>query len=314
MEKPSTIALARRPSRSVRTKNADRASPPRRPRRTEDPLSTGEPPRLRTRQVILAAEIIAAVAIKISWRRHRMAVRPLSKINVRLRLDQSILIFNGVRMSLTQNLNFIQEYWIDAWQRSILTLDVLRERGNICLEHNAQNAPQRAELRVRARPRRPHPAERPVNYVLVRIVPPDGQAGRSGQAAVHRRRPARRPWARHRRHEAGQRDRRCAWRPAIPATSSASCPQPDAGPDDRGRVRGRSVVRRRGRGAPSRGRRQAGHHRQLPGRLAGHDDGGDPARPRRSDPAGGLAALLLGGRARHATRCAISAACWAAPG
>ncbi len=24
----------------------------------------------------------------------------------------------------------IQEYWIDAWQRSILLLDVLRQRGN----------------------------------------------------------------------------------------------------------------------------------------------------------------------------------------
>ena len=33
-------------------------------------------------------------------------------------------------MSDTQNLNFIQEYWVDAWQRSILLLDVLRQRGN----------------------------------------------------------------------------------------------------------------------------------------------------------------------------------------
>ena len=40
-------------------------------------------------------------------------------------------------MSPTQNLNFVQEYWVDAWQRSILSLDVLRQRGNICLEHNA---------------------------------------------------------------------------------------------------------------------------------------------------------------------------------
>ena len=48
--------------------------------------------------------------------------------------------------------------------------------------------------------------------------------------------------------------------------------------------------------------------RQLPGRLADHDDGRDPAGAVGPDPAGGLAALLLGGRARPATRCAISAA------
>lgn len=27
------------------------------------------------------------------------------------------------------------EYWIDAWQRSILTWDLLRQRGNQYLEH-----------------------------------------------------------------------------------------------------------------------------------------------------------------------------------
>ena len=40
--------------------------------------------------------------------------------------------------------------------------------------------------------------------------------------------------------------------------------------------------------------------RQLPGRLADHDDGRDPARAVRPDPARRLAAVLLGGRARHA--------------
>jgi uncharacterized protein DUF3141 len=33
------------------------------------------------------------------------------------------------------------DYWIDAWQRSILLLDVLRQRGNNCVEHNARKAP-----------------------------------------------------------------------------------------------------------------------------------------------------------------------------
>ena len=91
-------------------------------------------------------------------------------------------------------------------------------------------------------------------------------------------------------------------------------PEPVPGPDDRGRVQRRGGVRRGGRPAPPAGRRQAGADRQLPGRLADHDDGGDPARARRADPARRLAAVLLGGRARQEPACAISAACSAAPG
>jgi hypothetical protein len=67
------------------------------------------------------------------------------------------------------------DYWVDAWQRSILLLDVLRERGNNYVEHNARNAPHvlsfEAELVLDGRS-----LERPVNYGLVRIVPPAGTA------------------------------------------------------------------------------------------------------------------------------------------
>ena len=42
--------------------------------------------------------------------------------------------------------NDLLDYWVDAWQRSILLLDVLRQRGNNCIEHNARKAPQCAEL------------------------------------------------------------------------------------------------------------------------------------------------------------------------
>jgi hypothetical protein len=37
--------------------------------------------------------------------------------------------------------NPLQEYWIDAWQRSILLLDALRQRGNNYAAHNARKAP-----------------------------------------------------------------------------------------------------------------------------------------------------------------------------
>ena len=39
-----------------------------------------------------------------------------------------------------------QEYWLDAWQRSILFLDVLRERGNTYLEHSAKEVPHVLDL------------------------------------------------------------------------------------------------------------------------------------------------------------------------
>ncbi len=67
----------------------------------------------------------------------------------------------------------IQDYWIDAFQRSILFLDVLRQRGDIAREHNARLAPNvlsfTPELITDGRT-----LKRPVNYALVRIVPPAG--------------------------------------------------------------------------------------------------------------------------------------------
>ena len=78
-------------------------------------------------------------------------------------------------MSGSQGLNFIQEYWIDAWQRSILSLDVLRQRGNTYLEQSAKNAPNVLSFPFElVRDGRTLP--RPVNYMLVRIVPPAGTA------------------------------------------------------------------------------------------------------------------------------------------
>ena len=71
--------------------------------------------------------------------------------------------------------NPVQEYWLDAWQRAILFLDVLRQRGNISRDHNARRAPNvlsfTPELVLDGRS-----FARPVNYALVRIVPPEGTA------------------------------------------------------------------------------------------------------------------------------------------
>jgi pimeloyl-ACP methyl ester carboxylesterase len=65
------------------------------------------------------------------------------------------------------------EYWVDAWQRSVLLLDTLRQRGNNSAEHNARKVPHVLSFDVelvldgRSLPR-------PVNYGLVRIIPPKG--------------------------------------------------------------------------------------------------------------------------------------------
>jgi pimeloyl-ACP methyl ester carboxylesterase len=64
-------------------------------------------------------------------------------------------------------------YWTDRMQRTVLTTDVLRQRGNIYLEHGrAGNPPVLVfdyEMVVDGRQ-----LERPANYALVRIVPPEG--------------------------------------------------------------------------------------------------------------------------------------------
>ncbi len=71
--------------------------------------------------------------------------------------------------------NDLFDYWVDSWQRSILLLDVLRQRGNNCAEHNARTAPN--VLSFHAEPVLDgRSLARPVNYVLVRIIPPQGTA------------------------------------------------------------------------------------------------------------------------------------------
>jgi hypothetical protein len=77
-------------------------------------------------------------------------------------------------MADQQNLGPAHEYFDDAWQRSILFLDVLRQRGNVFREQQAKIAPNvlnfGTELIMDGRT-----FKRPVNYLLVRIKPLDGQ-------------------------------------------------------------------------------------------------------------------------------------------
>src|SRR5690349_15259552 len=65
------------------------------------------------------------------------------------------------------------DYMIDAAQRTVLLWDVMRERGNQYREHLAETAPHvldyKVELIIDGRL-----LDRPVNYALVRVVPPKG--------------------------------------------------------------------------------------------------------------------------------------------
>jgi pimeloyl-ACP methyl ester carboxylesterase len=65
------------------------------------------------------------------------------------------------------------EYMVDAGQRSVLFLDIMRQRGDQYREHIAQTAPHvlsyAAELIIDGRK-----LDEPVNYALVRIIPPKG--------------------------------------------------------------------------------------------------------------------------------------------
>ena len=70
-------------------------------------------------------------------------------------------------------LNFVQEYWLDACQRWILTLDALRERGNIHVAQGEKAAPHVLTFGFEL-VRNGLTLPRPVNYVLVRITPPAG--------------------------------------------------------------------------------------------------------------------------------------------
>ena len=189
------------------------------------------------------------------------------------------------------------DYWTDAWQRSVLFLDVLRQRGNNYLERAAEQVPNvlrfRFELVMDGRD-----LPRPVNYGLVRIVPPAGTADRPAKAAIHRLRPARRTWPRHRRHEARQRDRRRA-RAGHPCYFVGFLPDPC-----RARPSRMSAGPRR-----CSSRRWARCHPEAEGKpvLIGNCQAGwqimmmsgDPAGSRRPDPAGRLAAFLLGRRPRQ---------------
>ena len=66
----------------------------------------------------------------------------------------------------------VAEYMLDAWQRTVLTWDVLRERGNQALDHARSGKAPGPRLRLRAHPGRADVPE------ARELHPPAGQAAR----------------------------------------------------------------------------------------------------------------------------------------
>ena len=93
--------------------------------------------------------------------------------------------------------NYIQ----DAFERSILFLDILRQRGNDYLEQSSRTAPHVLSfgfnLLIDGRT-----LPKPVNYALVEIVSSYRRHDRPTEAAIYCFRSARGSWTRHWRDEA----------------------------------------------------------------------------------------------------------------
>ena len=141
--------------------------------------------------------------------------------------------------------------------------------------------------------------DRPVNYGLVRIVPPAGVEVDPTPTALCDHRSARRPRSGDRRLQSRQRDRRRAQGRAIPVISSVFCPIRCLARRSRTSPAPKQCSSRKVIALHPRGRRQTVRDRQLPGRLGGDDARGPASRSVRADHHRRLAAVLLGGRARQ---------------
>ena len=148
------------------------------------------------------------------------------------------------------------------------------------------------------------------------IKPPEGVIVDRDEAALSDHRSARRPRSGHRRLQGRFAGRRRAAR-GPSGVLRRVLPRSRAGPDAARRVRRRAAVRQESARAASR-QREAGDHRQLPGRL-GRDDARQlrsPTIPARSSSTARRCrtGAARGAKARATIRCAMRAACWAARG
>jgi hypothetical protein len=173
------------------------------------------------------------------------------------------------------------QYAVDFAQRSLIFWDTLRQRGNNFIEHERQGLPPvlrfEHELVMDGRT-----LPRPVNYALLRIVPPEGMAIDDRRRPYVIIDPARRPRPRHRRLQgrlAGGR-RAAAGHPVY---FVMFFPEPEPGQTLLDVCNAERVFVKRVRELHPDAPKPA-DRRQLPGRLGGHDAG--RRQPRRHRPGG----------------------------
>ena len=154
--------------------------------------------------------------------------------------------------SMARYFNYVR----DAFERSVLFLDVLRQRGNDYLEQSSRTAPHvlnfEFELLIDGRT-----LPKPVNYALVEIVPPADVAidPRKRPFIVFDPRAGHGPGIGGMKHDS---EIGVALRAGHPCYFVGFLPKPEPGPDDRGclprggafRSRCRRAARRRGDGKP----------------------------------------------------------------
>ncbi len=76
-----------------------------------------------------------------------------------------------------------QEYFVDSFQRSVIFLDVLRQRGNA--QEEISSRPMATVLRYEYEIIMEGPAlPRPINYYLARILPPPGAVIKLGTSPI----------------------------------------------------------------------------------------------------------------------------------
>src|SRR5947209_5749134 len=88
-----------------------------------------------------------------------------------------------IRMTDWSGLNYFQNYWVDAWQRYVLSLDVLRQRANIYQEQAAKEVPHVSGFEA-VLVHDGRTLDRPVNYALVHITPPPGMKTDATKAPI----------------------------------------------------------------------------------------------------------------------------------
>ena len=193
--------------------------------------------------------------------------------------------------------NPVQEYWVDACQRWLLTLDALRQRDNNYLEQKSLISPAvlnfAFEVLMDGRT-----FERPVNYVLVRITPPAGATvdPRKRPFVIFDPRAGQGPGIGGMKHESEIGE---VLQAGHPCYFVGFLENPSSRADHRGCLPRRGTFRRQGRGVAPGSGGQALFDRQLSGRLANHDDERHPTGSGRASPGRGCPAFILGGHARE---------------